>query len=150
MPIAFQPNAFQGGYPGPSAFQTFDRIVSVGNGQFLGFVVREFLSIEIGPLMQEYALTTAIVLEARIFDPSSHPAMPFDPDSVVLDLYNPDGTLELNDQALSLISTGFYRYTWQSQSNDQLGVYQGNIKAVSGSNTAQTITQALFRLVTII
>lgn len=100
--------------------------------------------------MQEYARSTAVVIEARVFDPSQAPALPFDPSSITLDLYNPDGSLELNDQAMSLIETGFYRLVWQSSGADQLGVYQANVKAVSGGNTAQTITQAVFKLVEII
>ena len=145
MAKAFQTNAFQSTYPGPdAAFQAFTRFVSVINGTLQ---VREYLTIEIGPLMAEYARTTAIVIECRIFDPSTTPPLLFDPDSVQLNLIRPDDTNELTLASMPRISNGFYRYTWQTDSNDQLGVYRVNVKATNGSNVVQTISQLAFKLV---
>lgn len=148
MAKAFQKSAFQSTYPGPNvAFQAVDRFVAVLNSGTLK--VRDYLTIELGPFMLDYARTTAIVLECTIYDPSTTPPVLFDPGTVQLNLLRPDDTSELSLVAMSRISTGFYRYIWQTDGADLLGVYRANIKVTNGPNTAQTISQLAFNLVVI-
>ena len=148
MGIAFQPNAFQDNYPGgPLGFQTFDRIISIASDG--GTLVRPWLLLRLGPLMLNYARSAAIVFECHIFDPSVSPPMLTSPTNVYINLIKPDGTNQLTLQAMNELSTGFYRYIWQSASNSALGVYGFNIKATNGVYTAQTITEGAFRLMEI-
>ena len=148
MAKAFQTNAFQNNYPGVlTAFQDFDRIVSTDVNDQSTIEVRDLFTLFIGPLMAEYKRTTAIVIECSVYDPSQEPSILFDPTSVQLTVINPDLTTLLNLVSMSKISTGFYRYIFQSASNNQLGVYEGNIKVTNGGNVSQSITQLFFKLV---
>ena len=143
MTVAFQANAFQDAYPSSIvAFQTFDR---AGNITLVS--VYSKLEITLGPLMKYYKRTDTIVIEAYVKDPSASPPLAFNPTTVQINILNPDGTTKVSLASMSNISTGRYKYIFVSASNDQLGAYTGNIKAVSGGYTSQTITQEFFRLV---
>ncbi len=147
MAKAFQTNAFQTTYPGPLyAFQGQDRFIGIVNDSLK---VRDFLIVEVGPIMLEYARTSAVIFEVTIFDPTENPPILFDPTSVQLNLLRPDETSEVSLGAMTRISTGFYRYTWQSDANDTLGVYQVNVKVTSGGNVKQTVSTVAFKLVPI-
>lgn len=142
MAIAFQPNAFQTTYPGSLyAFQGAEREVFI-----VSIEVREKLLIHGGPLMAEYKRGTVVVVEATVKDPSEEPPILFNPTSIVLNIWNPDGTVKVSSGAMSNISTGFYRYLHQTTGGDQLGAYTLDIVAVSGGNTSRVNTAVGFRL----
>ena len=145
MTIAFQPNAFQGTYPlSSTAFQTFDRIPDIDLTEVSVFPL---MTITLGPLMASYKAGDSIVITAQVTDPSVKPSLLFDPDTFQINVLNPDGTLRVTLGSMIKMSTGEYSYTLQSLSNWPLGVYAINLKAVSGTYTAQTITQEAFKLV---
>lgn len=145
MPIAFQPNAFQGGYPGPTAFQTFDRIISASFRN--GIRIYPYREIRVRPMLIEHKRTDTVVIEAEIRDPSQVPSILVNADTVQINILRPDGTLEVTLGAMSLISLGRYRYIHAIDADDAVGFWTFNIKATSGIYITQTITQGLFRVV---
>lgn len=141
--IAFQPDSFQVLYPSAvTSFQGMNRHVAIPLTS-----IREFLTVTIGPLMREYRAGNAVTIEFSIHDPSENPPLPYNPEAVYLNLYQPSGASELIAQSMQNISQGLYRYTWQSSSSSTKGVYRIDGYALSGNNTAQTIVQGSFRLV---
>ena len=141
--IAFQPNSFQIHYPGLlNAFQGMSRYIAIPS-----LTVNELFTITIGPLMREYKRGTAIPFECTIVDPTEIPPLPFNPESVLLNLIRPNGTNELALQSMAQVDQGKYRYVWQSTSDNATGLYRVDIQGTSGVNVARTISQVSFRLV---
>lgn len=145
MPIAFQPDAFQLGYPGNPAFQGFDRYV---DGVFHSISpLLEFDSFVNGKReMNKYAKGATLVFQVRVYDPTEIPVLPFDPTAVELSVINPDGTALLTEQAMTMVDSGVYEYTYQTTTNNQAGVYQVNFLGTSGAFTHQSLNQAAFQL----
>lgn len=145
---AFQATAFQGGYPGQTAYQTFTRTVGVSSGGAV--TIKPLLVIDLVTESRREMLTqqagTSIVITAKVTDPSQTPPMPFDPTSVQVNLRRPDRTVAIALGTMTRISTGEYRYIFQSISSDQEAAWEVQIKAVSGANTVYTPYQVGFVL----
>jgi len=147
MPVAFQPNAFQGGYPGPAAFQTFDRVITITTSHRSGVLLYPYRKIELSLMPQTYKRTDTVVIECEIRDPSQVPSVLVNPDTIQVNIIRPDDTEEVTLGAMTLISTGRFRYIHAIDADDPLGFWRVNIKATSGSYVSQSITQGLFRVV---
>lgn len=148
MARAFQQNAFQTPYPSPFyAFQGADRYVEIVNNTAK---INSYLDITIKvddvATITAYKAISLIMLRATIKDPSSIPYILFNPDTVVVYLYDPTGTLVLNGAGMTNISTGEYVYPFQSTVDSPLGRWEISIKATSGMNVFQTLKQVAFIL----
>lgn len=145
--IAFQPNAFQIGYPRRRiAFQGMNRFVGIRNVQVKPFI-RIVTLVHRNHLMEEHKPGDAVVISVYIFDPTQIPETLFTPDSVKLTLYNPDETVRVNDQALTEVSTGFLSYIHQTSTGDPLGVYTARFVAQNFGTTGITLRQEVFKLI---
>jgi len=145
MGIAFQANAFQSGYPVNHAFQGFDRYIE--NHFYSCLPLLDIVLYVNGRReVNKYAEGAVLVFQARVFDPTEIPSLPFDPTSVKLTVLNPDGTTLLNQVTMSKVSTGVYEYTYQTSTSNQTGVFQANFLGTSGGNTHQTLNQVAFEL----
>jgi hypothetical protein len=134
MTIAFQPDAFQLGYPTQDvAFQGVVRYVQVG----LTFV-RPMWQVRRGD---------GVILGCETYDPGLLPQIKFTPQTVQLSLYKPDGTVQLNQVGLVPTSPGEHIYRHQTLVTDPLGVYLVEFRAVNVSYTSYLSRQAAFRLV---
>lgn len=148
MAKAFQRNAFQTPYPSPFyAFQAADRFVElVNNTAFIEAYLNILIRIDDVTTITTYKAISLIMLRATIKDPSEIPYILFNPDTVVVYLYDPTGTLVLDAVEMTNISTGEYVYAFQSEITSPLGRWEISIKATSGINVFQTLKQVAFIL----
>jgi len=148
--IAFQPNAFQIGYPRRDvAFQGFNRFLQT---RTLG--IKPFLRIALNTQrrgrMEDKRRGDAVTITATIFDPSSSPEVLFTPEGVALTIYDPLQTVVAAAIDMTEISQGQLIYVHQIPTNAPLGVYTGEIAARNFGKTAISLRQGLFKVVSII
>jgi hypothetical protein len=148
--IAFQPNAFQIGYPRRAiAFQGFNRFLQT---RTLG--VRPFLRIALNTQrrgrMEDKRRGDAVTITATIFDPSSQPEVLFTPEGVALTIYDPLQNVVVNAIDMTAVSQGQLLYVYQIPMGAPLGVYTGEVSARNFGRTARSLRQGLFKVISII
>jgi hypothetical protein len=148
--IAFQPNAFQIGYPRRDiAFQGFNRFLQTG---VLG--IKPFLRILVNTQrngrMEDKRRGDAVTITVSIFDPSSTPEILFTPEGVALTIYDPLQAVVANAVTMTEVRQGQLAYIHQIPTNATLGVYTGEIVARNFGKTAMSLRQGLFKVISII
>lgn len=150
---AFQSDAFQVDYPGPlHAFQGFSPDIGGRYVQITQTSSKYFLTIALSvdrrPFMNTHARGDVVRLGCSIRDPSEVPALPFSPDSVEIAVLTP-AEVGYTGSPFTMVelTTGEFEYLLQTDISDDTGAYTVSITAVSGSNTALTISQVAFILV---
>ena len=70
-----------------------------------------------------------------------------DPTSVTIDIYDPDGTLEVDAAAMSKSATGIYEYYYHKDDTAdpmEAGRWRGIVKAIDGAGASAIISPADF------
>ena len=68
--------------------------------------------------------------DGRHIKPSDYP---IDPDSVAITLYDPDGAVVFENEAMTKVSQGYYWYSWQIPVNADTGEYIQEVTTVAGA-----------------
>jgi len=80
-----------------------------------------------------------IFIRTKVYDNRQEPPVLYSPaTSVKLTLTDPLGAVQVNDQAMTLVTTGTYKYAYQSSTSSAKGVWVASIKSTDGSSIVIT------------
>lgn len=87
---------------------------------------------------------SGIVVWATVYDTQQDPPVLFAPSSgVKLSIRDSAGTLKLTEQAMTAVSTGLYRYRYQTATTDATGIWTGELKVQNSSDIDYTSPAAI-------
>lgn len=95
-------------------------------------------------MITRYKQGNCIRIEATIKDADGDA---FDPDSVAVSVSS-NGTDYVDEAAMTKSATGSYYYDWQTDTDDPAGIYDVEIKSVSGAKTAIAENKTMFEIYT--
>jgi len=80
-------------------------------------------------------------------DPFNNSPALTDPDSVKISVWDPAGTLKVNEQPMTNSATGKWKYLVESGTDWLAGAYKAQITAVKSGKSVKMIDESSFRLV---
>lgn len=90
--------------------------------------------------VKTYQPGNAIVLREQFLDRKYFPPKPVDPDSAVIDLWDPDSVQHVFAQPMTRIVQGVWEYTYQSQDSDETGEWTQKITVTRGGLTNKKLS----------
>jgi hypothetical protein len=91
---------------------------------------------------------STVYLEARVYDATVTPPVLFNPvGGVFLTLWRPDGTVALNEAAMSGGNTGVFSRRYQTTLSDPPGVWRAQVKTVNATDVVYSVPAVVFVLV---
>lgn len=146
--IAFQPDAFFMGYPRQyMGFQAQNHYAALFPSFVYPYVRIVALRSQTGQDMEEARRGTTVILGCETYDPALEPERLFTPEEVRVTLYNPDGTIRLDDILLTPTALGRQIYRHQVALDDQVGIYLVEYRVQNFGNSAILPKQAAFKVV---
>lgn len=77
----------------------------------------------------------AVVIPYQFYKGEVRTPILVDPDYVTLTLKDPAGTVKVNDEAMTKVSTGYWQYIYQTVLNDVHGDWIRTVKVVRAGKT---------------
>jgi uncharacterized protein YfaS (alpha-2-macroglobulin family) len=99
-------------------------------------------------MMRTIRAGSEVLLRVNAKDAAQSPPSLFDPSGgVTILLTAPDGTVALNDAAMTAQGNGAYLTRYQTTPTSPTGVWKARFKTINGGTTVYTQDFAVFRLV---
>jgi len=90
--------------------------------------------------VKTYQPGNAIVLREQFLDRKYNPPQPVDPDTAIIDLWDPNDVQKVTAQPLTRVITGVWEYTYQSVDADAIGEWTQKITVTRGGYTNKKLS----------